>query len=135
MRVGFPKSVIPKAPQKLTLEEGDKQIKLKWKYPKWQGSFADLGIRYNVYRKSQRENKFQKVLNVLLLLVNEVSLPRFRIKLYSGRQLLLPKSQNWVRKSQKVSGLQLLKLSHLKVLTSLQLSKKQFNVQKLESMQ
>ena len=67
-----PKSVIPKAPQKLTLEEGDKQIKLKWKYPKWQGSFADLGIRYNVYRKSQRENKFQIVNRNIILRNDEV---------------------------------------------------------------
>ncbi len=52
--------IIPKAPADLELTAGNKQIKLEWKYPKWQGDFSDLGFRYNVYRK-EGNSKFKKV--------------------------------------------------------------------------
>ncbi|NOX17910.1 MAG: hypothetical protein GXO87_06475 [Chlorobi bacterium] len=61
------KSIIPKAPNKLTLEEGNEQIKLKWSYPQWDGTFTDLGIRYNVYRKIKGEDKF-KIINKKIII-------------------------------------------------------------------
>ncbi len=70
------KSIIPKAPQKLTIEEGDKQIELKWKYPKWQNSFEDLGIRYNIYRKANNEKEF-KIVNKNIVLRNDDVEPSF----------------------------------------------------------
>lgn len=71
------KSIIPESPKNLTLEEGDKQITLKWKYPKWDGSFTDLGIRYNVYRKTKGERDF-KIVNKKLIIRDDNIDPNYK---------------------------------------------------------
>lgn len=73
-RTVIAKTIIPKAPGKLSAEEGDKQIALKWGYPKWNGSFTDLGMYYNVYRKTQNESEFKRV-NKKIIIRNDDAEP------------------------------------------------------------
>ena len=61
------KTLIPNPPENLEAEALNKQIKLSWTYPKWNGSFNDLGMRYHVYRKTGRENEFKKIEKEILL--------------------------------------------------------------------
>jgi fibronectin type 3 domain-containing protein len=67
--------IIPNSPTDLVLETGDKQIKLKWKYPKWNGDFSDLGFRYNIYRK-EGEGKY-KIVNETIVIRDDNSDPEF----------------------------------------------------------
>ncbi len=72
-----PKRIIPKAPSNLKLTPGDKQITLNWKYPKWNGSFDDLGIQFNVYRKTGKKGKFEKV-NKHIIMRNDNAEPVYK---------------------------------------------------------
>jgi len=63
------------APTDLELTTGNKQIKLKWSYPKWQGDFTDLGFRYNIYRK-EGNSKFRKI-NENIIIRDDNSAPEY----------------------------------------------------------
>lgn len=67
--------IIPNAPTDLELTAGNKQIKLEWNYPKWQGDFTDLGFRYNIYRKEGNGN-FKKV-NESIIIRDDASTPEY----------------------------------------------------------
>ncbi len=67
--------IIPNAPDNLELIAGNKQIKLKWKYPQWSGDFSDIGFTYNVYRK-KGNGKFEKV-NENIIIRDDASTPEY----------------------------------------------------------
>jgi fibronectin type 3 domain-containing protein len=70
------KKNIPNPPQDLKLITGNKQIKLSWAYPKWQGDFNDLGFKYNIYRKFGL-GKFEKV-NDNIIIRDDSSDPEYQ---------------------------------------------------------
>ncbi len=67
--------ITPNAPNNLELITGNKQIKLKWKYPVWNGDYSDIGFVYNVYRK-EGNNKFRRV-NENIIIRDDSSTPEY----------------------------------------------------------
>ena len=67
--------ITPNAPTDLKLTAGNKQIKLKWKYPAWEGSYKDIGFVYDVYRK-EGNGKFRKV-NENIIIRDDSSDPEY----------------------------------------------------------
>lgn len=69
------KEVIPKTPSDLKVTAGNKQIKLEWKYPKWNGDFDDLGFKYNIYRKEGTSD--YKKINKNIVIRDDSSEPEY----------------------------------------------------------
>ncbi|MCF6268133.1 MAG: hypothetical protein L3J41_00285 [Melioribacteraceae bacterium] len=67
--------IIPNTPTDLELEGGNKQIKLEWNYPIWNGDFTDLGFTYNIYRK-EGNGKFKKI-NENIIIRDDASTPEY----------------------------------------------------------
>ncbi len=69
------KTIFPKEPSNLKLTSGNKQIKLKWNYPKWKGNYSDIGFTYNIYRK-EGNGSFKKV-NKNIIIRDDASEPKY----------------------------------------------------------
>jgi len=48
--------------EKITFTVGKDQLRLNWEYPKWTGDKRDLVVGFNIYKKSEDEKDFKKVL-------------------------------------------------------------------------
>jgi fibronectin type 3 domain-containing protein len=48
--------------EKITFTVGKDHLKLNWEYPRWQGDKKDLVVGFNIYKKSETEEDFKKVL-------------------------------------------------------------------------
>lgn len=47
---------------KISISISKKNLKLDWEYPKWQADKSDLVVGFNIYRKTDEDKEFKKVL-------------------------------------------------------------------------
>lgn len=65
------REIIPKPPEKISVEPGDRKVEIRWKYREWKGDLNDLVIAFNIYRREKGSKELTKINPVPILRQNQ----------------------------------------------------------------